>query len=209
MSATLTGANSLLVSAIPWSHFHTLTFRGERVPSIESAVAKGLLWLERVRILQRLPVNEWFYILRPERGEHGGRVHLHALTRIVPRFYGSFIVPPGCLSVGHKLWGQGMTSCRAIEGPDDPAVIYLQPDETDGAESYESGKTERNSLLVLSPAVLTRAGLQKSEGDVRQPEQVGKHTEPAATVIAARSALGLRDRRTKDNGESRSPSDVA
>jgi len=156
-------ANSLLLSSVDWDVFATLTYRSERA-TISGAVADGLLWLELVRCRCRLSEEDHYWYLRPERGESEGRIHLHALLRVPPKFRTSFLVPAGMLSQAHKLWGRGLTRFRQVEGKMDPAVIYLQKGDTCLSDNYEVQKTSADSNGFPSNALLTRALLQKPAG---------------------------------------------
>jgi len=178
----LTGANSLLVTVVEWDVFGTLTFRAE--PSWDTAVRQGLDWLLRVRVLQRLSESEHYWLLRPERGEHGGRVHLHVLLRVKPASRGLFVVPRG-LSMAHRLWNRGMTKFRFVEGRSDAAVVYLQKvcEQASGADTYELSKTSRNLYLYPSSALLKRADSQKSKAGGSPVA-----TEPLISTLAECSA---------------------
>jgi len=156
--------NSFLVGAVKWDIFCTLTFKSE-CSRLDVAALHGLTWLDLLRVKMRLNQNEWFWFLRPERGEHGGRVHLHALIRVRPVDRGLFLVPKGLLCQAHKVWGKGMTTFRAVEDSLDPAVIYIQKEDSCGADGYESSKTAASSMGIPSPALILRAGLQQSEGN--------------------------------------------
>jgi len=187
-------SNSLLLTVVEFDVFATLTFRGQE-PSFDGAIRRGLLWLDCVRVMQRLPVADHYWVLRPERGEAGGRVHLHALLRVVPRSRGKFITPAGTVCVAHKLWGLGMTTFRHVEGREDSAILYLQKQlrDSDGADRYEYLKTAGNCYLIPSPALLKRAGLQESE-----ESQVAAGSRPEAHWHP-NGCAGLRDHETTDS----------
>jgi len=155
---------SFIVSAVGWDVFGTLTYR-EECRSLEQATVHGLAFLEKIRIRCRLQERDYYWFLRPERGERNGRVHLHVLMKIKPECRGEFLVMPGYLPHAHKVWGRGMTTFRAVSGAGDPAVLYLQKSKDNRSDSYESCKTAACSSGVPSLALLRRASLQKSEGE--------------------------------------------
>jgi len=157
-----TGSNSLLCSVVEFDVFCTLTFRQE--PSYDAGVRMGYRWLDAMRVACRLPDSDYYWLLRPERGEVNGRLHLHALVRVPPRFKGLFVVPVGATSVAHRMWKRGMTTFRFVDGRQDPSVLYMQKaHERNGADAYELRKTEKNFALIPSAALLKRAALQESE----------------------------------------------
>jgi len=167
------GASSLVLGAVPWNCFGTLTYR--KAPSRpETVVAHGLDYLEKTRQLFRLHVNEFFFFLRCEGGELNGRLHLHVLIRIPPRFRGYFLVNRGHVSWAHKNWSQGLTRFRPVRDVFDPAVDYITKQESCGADAYEMAKTGRAACGVPSPALLRRAALQKSAGTLPAANQTRK-----------------------------------
>lgn len=164
--------NTFLLSTVRWDVFCTLTFKVE-LRSLDRAVECGLVWLEVLRMRMRLHVNDFYWFLRPERGELGGRVHLHALLRVRPVDRGLFVVPQG-LCMAHRLWGRGMTRFRFVEGNFDAVAWYLQKESTYGADLYEDTKSAGCRDGVASCALLARALLQESgsppDGDQVCPE---------------------------------------
>jgi len=173
----LNASSTFLTSLVSWDVFATLTYR-ESPPSLDTAIIHGLAWVDMLRVLQRLPVSDFYWILRPERGEVGGRLHLHALLRVLPAYKGWFVVPQGCISYAHRAWNRGRTQFRYVEGREDPAVLYLQKlEKGSGSDRYEIGKTASSRDLVFAPALTKRAGLQKSETNIGGRISAGKHTE--------------------------------
>lgn len=167
---------SFIIGAVKWDIFCTLTYRTE-CTRVERAVQDGRDWLEGLRVRMRQEEPEWFWFLRPERGEIGGRIHLHALLRVRPRFRTLFVLPnKGHIVAAHRYWGKGMTTFRLVEDNWDPATWYLQKEFTWGADQYETVKTAASIHGVPSLALLTRASLQKSEGNVGRRIGAGKHT---------------------------------
>jgi len=167
---------SFIIGAVKWDVFCTLTYK-EACASIETAALHGQQWLEKLRLQARLQVQEFYWFLRPERGESNGRIHLHALLRVRPKQKGYLLVAKGRLSMGHRLWGRGMTTFRAVVDNNDPAILYLQKDKTCGADSYETVKTAACSHGIPSTALLRRASLQQSDGETQRWQTMpGKHT---------------------------------
>lgn len=168
--------NTFVISAVPWDVFGTLTFARE-IRGLEPAAEIGQQWLERLRVRMSEAESQFFWFLRPERGEQFGRVHLHVLIRVRPRFRGLFIVPQGMLCVAHRLWGRGRTLFRRVEDTFDPVTWYLQkPAETHGADNYELGKTARAHNGIPSCALLRRAQQQKSAGEADTGTATGART---------------------------------
>ena len=176
------GSATFLVSAVKWDIFGSLTFRGIAPASADVCAGIGLRWLRALRVRMSVPEPDWFWFLRVERGEAGGRLHLHVLLRVRPVFRSLFLVRQGHLCVAHRLWARGMTTFRAVEGWSDPAYSYSLKDDSCGADSYESGKSARARYWVASPALLARAGLQQSAGDPMAGLSASKHTLAMSTV---------------------------
>jgi len=154
---------SLLLQAVPWEIFGTWTWRGEP-PHLETALAIGVDHLEKVRVALRYSEREWFYFLRGERGEAGGRVHLHALIHIRPQNIGWFCPGPGRLPQAHRAWGRGRTSHRRLHDRGTSLFAYMLKDQS-GADMYEIGKSGSALYSVPSSALVRRALLQQSEGE--------------------------------------------
>jgi len=152
--------NSFALSAVSWDIFGTLTFRKE--VSEKVAIGRCQDWLELLRQKFYLPESDYYWFLRVERGERGGRVHLHVLLKVPSRFFGYFILRKGRISVAHKLWGHGLTSFRRIYSELDFATTYLMK-ASNMADAYELEKTNRADGIA-SNAVLKRARLQQSGG---------------------------------------------
>jgi len=74
---------------------------------------------------------------------------------------GLFIVPTGCISQAHKLWGRGMTRFRAVVDVNDPAVLYVEKHDCCGADNYELRKTGQGLHGIPATALLQRHRLQK------------------------------------------------
>lgn len=159
----LPGASTFLLDTVRWNVFGTLTFR--HVPArVETVAAQGLCYLEECRKKLCLNSADFYWYLRPEAGESGGRWHLHVVLRVPPKSFGYFVVPRGCLSWAHTAWGRGLTRFRAIRDGHDPAVLYIAKQESCGADNYELAKTSRATHGIPSEALLRRAKLQKSAG---------------------------------------------
>jgi len=169
MTKTASHPFSFIICAVRWDIFCTLTYRQEP-DSIEVAVRHGQVWLGKMRSRMRLAEPEFFWFLRPERGETNGRVHLHALLRVKPDGRSLFVVPRGMICCAHRVWGRGMTRFRNVEDSYDPAAWYLQK-ETHGADEYETTKTAACSHGIPSVALLTRAAAQKLQGFSAQAYQ--------------------------------------
>jgi len=148
-------SSTFLVTAVDWSIFGTLTFRAEPGRE-ETAIAAGLDWLCLIRQRTSCPVKRWYWLLRAERGEAMGRLHLHVLIAIRPVYGGLFVVPAGCVSQAHKLWRRGLTSFRYVERGIDPVLSYMMKDSS-GGDSYELQKTARARTLIASAALVKRA----------------------------------------------------
>jgi len=157
--------NTFLLSSCQWDVFATLTYRGTAPVDVLVAIGHARLWLELMRCRMRLKDSEFFWFLRPERGEGGGRLHSHALIRVPPGFRSLFIVPSGCLSQAHKLWGRGMTKFRKVDDAFDVAAWYVQKCDGSGRDDYENGKTIAASWGVPSDALVRRALRQESVWD--------------------------------------------
>jgi len=187
--------NTFILGAAKWDIFCTLTYADE-CTSVEGVTRHGLAWLEKLRVRMRMQETEWFWFLRPERGESGGRFHLHALLKVRPRYLTLFVVPKPFICAAHRYWGRGMTTFRYIEDQSDPAVLYLQKENTCGADTYENLKTAAASHGVPSLALLTRASLQESDGNVGRPTSARKHTGGKNLEVnqLASQSSGLRDR---------------
>jgi len=157
------GANNLVLSSIPWTLFCTLTFRKEQGRG--AAGRKVELWLRWVARAGNLDFDSNFYYgVRYESGEKGGRLHAHSLIRL-PRFaLRYFLVPKGTVSVAHKRWGHGLTRFRRVDVID-PAIDYFDKltTKTSGADRYEMRKTDFADDVVLGRAVMKRFILQQSE----------------------------------------------
>jgi len=156
------GANNLVLSSIPWDVFSTLTFAKEQ--SRDSAWRKIEVWLRRCSRACSLNFNSnFFFAVRFELGEKGGRLHAHVLLR-VPRFArGFFLVAYGRKPACAKWWVHGLTKFRAIEGSD-PAISYFEKLATNasGADEYERRKTDFATDMVFGEAVIRRALRQQS-----------------------------------------------
>jgi len=186
---------TFILGAVKWDIFSTLTFR-EECSSVEGVVRHSLTWLEKLRVRMRMTEAEWFWFVRPERGEAGGRLHAHVLLKVRPRYLSLFVVPKPFICAAHRYWGRGMTTFRYIEDNYDPAAWYLQKENSCGADTYENLKTAAASHGVPSLALLTRASLQESEGNVGRPTDARKHTggkTPEANQLASQ-IFGGRDR---------------
>jgi len=167
---------TLILGAVKWDIFATLTYRGDPPSSVESVVRHGREWLEAMKHRMEMPETEWFWFLRPERGESGGRLHLHGLLKVRPRFRTLFISPPGTLSSAHRRWGRGMTTFRTVDHYLDPVSWYVQKESIPGGEEYETVKTAACLHGVPSDALLRRASLQESEGGVDRRSGEAKGT---------------------------------
>jgi len=154
---------SLLLRAAPWEIFGTLTWRGEP-PRIETALAIGIGYLEGVRARLRYAPREWFYFLRAERGEAGGRVHLHVLLHVRPVDIAWFCPGRGLLPAAHRIWGRGRTEHRRLHDLGAAAVPYMLKD-TSGGDQYEISKSAGAVNSVPSSALVRRALLQQSVGE--------------------------------------------
>lgn len=180
--------HSLILAAVRFDVFGTLTYRN--VPGrVETVVAHGLEWLERVRRFLRLQINDYYWFLRPEAGETHGRFHLHCLIRVHRSKFGYFFPGTGRLSGAHRAWGRGMTKFRKIESEFDPAIEYVQKDcETCLADAYELNKTGEARRGIPSLALRRRkAG---------QAPCLGGNARKAGTVppMSALGALESNDR---------------
>lgn len=184
---------SLLLRAVPWEIFGTLTWRGEP-PRVETALAIGIRFLEGVRRKLRYPDREWFFFLRGERGEAGGRVHLHVLVHVRPVDIAWFCPGPGLLPAVHRMWGRGRTQHRRLHDLGAAAVPYMLKD-TSGGDQYEIGKSAGAVNSVPSSALVRRALLQQSEG-----ECFGAARESSVSTLGNVSSACVRDRRLRSGG---------
>lgn len=151
-----------MLSVVRWDVFGTLTYTN--APGLECTVERHVVhYLEEMRIKMRLNRNEYCWFGRVERGEMGDRLHAHILVSVPKRWRGLWLVPEGCVSVAHRTWALGMTKFRAV-CTDDPAVVYIVGEATNGADGYELQKTTRTLWALPSPALIRRALLQKSGG---------------------------------------------
>lgn len=163
-------SNTALVRCVPWSVFGTLTFKDEKSES--AAIVAGERWLALVRLKLSCPESEFYWLLRPERGESGGRVHLHVLLR-VRSCYLKFFCLGSKLSWAVRAWRNGLSKFRPVDGVNDSSIDYIvKPESGTGADAYENGKTQGCTNLMASRAVWKRAAVhvatQSGDG---QPEQ--------------------------------------
>jgi len=173
--------NTFLLSCCSWDVFATLTYRGSPPADVLVAIGHARLWLELMRCRMRLRDEDYYWFLRPERGEAGGRLHSHVLIRVPPAFRSLFVVPRGCLSQAHKLWGRGMTSCRKVDDAFDVAAWYVQKCDGSRRDEYENGKTAAASWGVPSDALVRRALRQQSAWNPR-PVTLGGPTSTLEPV---------------------------
>lgn len=168
----------LLLRSVRWDIFATLTW-ADRLPAHEdNALTQGIEFLEVVRQRLRMPAREWFWFLRAERGEAGGRLHLHAVIKARSSDLGWFCPGPGRLSAAHRLWKRGRTQFRRLDDGGGAVIPYIVKLDSSGADSYELGKTARAAYGVPSSALGRRALLQKSGGEClgSPTDRAGKHT---------------------------------
>lgn len=156
-------ANMFLLRACLWSVFGTLTFKAEK--SEEGVTRAGLSWLDAVRLKLSVPESEFYWILRPERGEAGGRLHLHVLLRVRPCFLSLFWIGPCKVSWAVRSWRHGLSRFRLVDGLQDSSLEYIvKPESGIGADAYEGTKTQGCARLLASNAVVNRGRRQKCEG---------------------------------------------
>jgi len=154
------GPYTLLLGAVPWDVFITLTYRD--APMTEDSVVRHVnAWLEGVRVRLRLHKNDFYNFVRVEGGEQFGRLHAHVLLRVPRRYRGLFVVPKPGVPWCAGLWARGYVTTRCIEGRQDPATLYVEKD-TSGANEYETAKTAKATTSYPSLALMNRALLQKS-----------------------------------------------
>lgn len=163
--------HSFVMRAVPWNVFGTLTWAGEPPKHEEVALALGSLYLGRVRIALRYAPREWFWFLRAERGESGGRVHLHCLIRCKSSNLGWFCPGEGRLAAAHRSWRKGRTDFRHLNDGGASVIPYLEKPDTGGADSYEMSKTAAARYTLASYALRRRALLQLSAGPGRTPTE--------------------------------------
>jgi hypothetical protein len=142
-------AFGVALSAVDWTVFCTLTFRGVE-PSERRALELGAEWLKWVAHVERKPAGGEISLLRRELGETGGRLHLHALIQLKPENVGLFVAPEGCLSVAHTKWDRGMTTFRRYTSSGGGDVSYCLKASEAGADSYEFRKSCKAVGLILS-----------------------------------------------------------
>lgn len=169
-------ANGFLLSAVPWDVFCTLTVTRERGrESYGAAVDRWLRWVSESCNVDFH--NNFFFVVRFERGEAGGRLHAHCLLR-VPRFArGLFLVRPGRVCIAHRRWGLGLTRFRRVVRGD-PAISYtIKGSEGLGGDEYERRKSDLAHDLVVSAALMNRA---RQKSTLRQPscsqQELGGYT---------------------------------
>jgi len=138
---------SLVLSAIPWSLFGTLTFSAQA--STDKALRECLRWLRWVAHISGVSYRNLVFVVRVEAGERFGRIHLHVLIVVPDEVVSYFVVRSGFVPRAHREWRLGMTKFRRVAVTDDPAVPYCLK-ETSGADEYEVGKTSRAPQIVLS-----------------------------------------------------------
>lgn len=143
-------AYSLSLSRVRWNLFASITFKKEC--SEAAAIIKGMQWVNYVSQLTREPLWRMLWVMRVERGELGGRVHLHLLHVVPEPKMGLFVVSSGFSSVARKFCMKrfGMSRFRRIESEGDGAVTYATKDLDAGADSYELAKTGRAQFLITS-----------------------------------------------------------
>lgn len=152
---------SLAVGSVPWNVFGTLTFSVPRRP--EQAKAAWDSWLERMRRKCRIGQDRFFWLLRLERGELGGRLHLHCLLLVPELFIGQFVTPVGTASQAYKAWKPyGLLSRFRRIASGDWTVPYVFKDAR-GGDVYECNKTA-GADLVLSDAALRWMRYRKRKG---------------------------------------------
>jgi len=168
------GAFNLVLSAVRWDVFGTLTYKD--APTTQESVAVHVrAWLLDVRQRLRLHENDFYYFVRIESGELHGRLHAHVLLRVPRAYRGLFVVPKGCRSWAVGSWWRGMTKFRPVE-EGDSAVLYVEKD-TNGADNYELTKTGRALHGEPSAALIRRYKLQQSAGFVGSVgDSVALHT---------------------------------
>jgi len=182
------GSHNLVISAVPWDIFGTLTVREEC--SRRLLVVRALQWLRWVAHVTGRKFRDLAYCIRVERGEAGNRLHLHVLIRVSASSVSYFIVPKGWICQAHVKWGYGRTMFRRVY-ESDPVVAYVLK-ETAGADSYELGKTEKGPDLVVSKGLWkhARASLKRATGSTGRMNRSGLYTGGVPSVcVRARESM--------------------
>lgn len=126
------------LSRFRWQLFGTLTLRSDRIPR---SVLFGMVMIlfRRVACWYRVRPNRLGFVIRFERGEVGGRLHLHFVLCGLPRD----VNVDRCAWSIERTWenlGGGMARVRVFT-PSDSAVEYLLKSlHLEPMNAYESGK---------------------------------------------------------------------
>jgi hypothetical protein len=164
---------TMALRGIEWQTFGTLTFAGMVPP--ESVFKRRINdWLRELQVVARsfnIPCD-YFYFVRPEKGETFGRLHCHILfARMEVRFRHLVIVGPlGSHKASRasrlaKECGFGYSMFRHM-GEGDTGLDYLgQP----GEDEYELSKARRVLQPILSPT-LWRFLMRSTQGKGSSPQ---------------------------------------
>jgi len=143
---------NLLLSRIDWSVFATLTFRGDE-PSESRLMRECQQWHGWAAYVNHEQARRIFWVARVERGERGGRLHLHSLVRLRPEIAFRYFVPGrGLLPVAAEMWRHGLSRFRLVDRVGDSALPYML-DDVDGGGVHEDTKTARGRQLILSESL--------------------------------------------------------
>jgi len=166
------------LSSVPWDWFGTLTFGmrkvpldqsqpdllqktakfkivGSRVPPARVRSSMYFQWLRQQEHHWRQKTTQW--VLRHEKGEIGGRPHLHFLIRALPSSANTSHFRMAAMN-RWELLGGGMARIRRFDnqtfGGEKDAVCYVLKNL--GANAYELAKFEQDESdsIRLSPALL-------------------------------------------------------
>src|ERR1035438_6649236 len=128
-------AFEFVLSRVPWTTFHTLTFRCIRDWSESRMMDEGVAWLRRMALLDDTAWMRFIWVLRFELGEATGRPHLHALIVAKEDTVNKYLVSRYGVPLSHDEWGLGLTSHLRIHGYADPVVGYMLKGDKGGGSA--------------------------------------------------------------------------
>lgn len=178
-----------LTTAADWSVFATLTFRGDE-PSILRCRFHLHRWTDLCAHKMRTPSDKLLCLGRMERGEVGGRLHLHVLLVVPVSYLGFFLLPVN--SWAHCAWGCGGTRFRRVVRGQDGALEYAVKD-TDGGNEYELAKTSGAADVVPSVGLLKRAkrAVERRRRGMTLSEPCTMKSESISPTEGAGHSMGL------------------
>jgi hypothetical protein len=172
-----------VLGSVRWQLFCSLSFytngRPHYVPPVGKQISAAFGWMRTFCNWYHIHFRkQLLFALRQERGETGGRPHLHALVGGLPNGVVNSARSRVSMQAEWEKFGGGMSRVREF-GFDESGDYLIKPETWNGADAYEGAKFGNQDCQVtishsVWEQVAKRRGLVIKVAGERERDSVGK-----------------------------------